>query len=117
MPPRTAWHGEAWISIYVDDLAKSTYLSASGKTFPTCATIVKAQLASQTSTAVSALTVMVKLPAGYDPSNNDWWWAIYDAEGKVAQQSGLLSMCSECHQSVASADFVYSKEVMARSKP
>jgi len=63
----------AYVYIYVNDLARDTYLTASGKIFPACATIVKAQLAGPDSTEVTELTVMVKMPAGYDPENDDWW--------------------------------------------
>jgi hypothetical protein len=108
---------ETYVNIYVNDLAKGIYTSASGKTFPACAAIVKEQLASQTSTDVTALTVMVKMPAGYDPANNDWWWAMYDPTGKVAQESGKLSVCSSCHQPAAASDYVFSQKVMQESKP
>jgi hypothetical protein len=108
---------ETYVNIYVNDLAKDIYTSASGKTFPACATIVKEQLASQTSTDVTALTIMVKMPAGYDPANNDWWWAMYDPDGTSVQQSGKLSQCSSCHQPAAASDYVFSQKVMQESKP
>ncbi len=115
--PRPIQGHSVYVNIYVNDLARDTYISASGKKFPTCATIVKAHLAGANSTEVTALTVMVKMPAGYDPENNDWWWAMYDSTGKLAESSGKLLACSSCHQPAANSDFVFSEKVMEESKP
>ena len=108
---------EVYVNIYVNDLAKDIYLSASGKTFPVCAMIVKAHLSSQDSDVVTALTVMMKMPAGYDPDHNDWYWGMYDSTGKLAEMSGKVQACIMCHQPAASADYVFSQKVMQEPQP
>jgi hypothetical protein len=100
------------VNIYVDDAAKDIYLSASGETFPDCARIVKTHLMGADSETVTAVTVMVKMPAEYDPENNDWWWGMYDKDGKVAEMSGKVPVCIACHKPAAADDFVFSKKVM-----
>lgn len=115
--PKPVQGHEVYVNIYVNDLAKDTYLAASGKTFPTCATIVKAHLSGEKSDVVTALTIMVKMPAGYDPEHNDWWWAMYDSKGKSAQMSGREQVCITCHQPAAESDYVFSQKVMEESKP
>lgn len=102
---------EVMVNIYMDDLAKDIYLSASGETFPVCAKIVKTHLAGDSDVA-TAITVMVKMPEGYDPQHNDWWWGMYDAEGKTAEMSGKVPVCIGCHLPAASADYVFSKKVL-----
>lgn len=103
---------EVFVNIYVNDLARDIYLSASGETFPECAMIVKPHLESADSNKVTAITVMVKMPAGFDPENNDWWWGMYDKDGKVAEMSGKVPVCVACHKPVAATDYVFSQKVM-----
>jgi len=84
---------EVWVNIYVNDLAQENYLSASGDLFPACSKIVKTHLEDPESETVSAVTVMVKMPPGYDPNHHDWWWGMYDKNGKVAVESGKVQVC------------------------
>lgn len=110
--PRPVQGHEMFVDIYVNDLASEIYQSASGGTFPVCAVIVKTHLTGKDSDTVSAMTVMVKMPAGYDPSHKDWWWGMYDAKGKNAQMSGQVQVCIACHQPAADADYVFSQKVL-----
>ncbi len=110
--PRPIMGHELFVNIYVNDLAAEIYQSASGKPFPVCAVIVKTHLAGKDSDTVSALAVMVKMPAGFDPEHNDWWWGLYDAKGKNAQMSGQVQVCIACHQPAAAADYVFSQKVL-----
>ena len=103
---------ELSVDVYVDDLAEEIYLAGSGEVFPVCATIVKTHLVSATSDLITAVTVMVKMPAGYDPEHNDWWWGMYDKEGTTAQMSGKVQVCIDCHQPQAEADYVFSQAVL-----
>ncbi len=104
---------EVWINIYVNELADDIYLAASGRSFPVCAKIVKTHLQSKDSEIVTAVTVMVKMEAGYDSEHNDWWWGMYDGKGEVAEMSGKVQVCIDCHQPVAAEDFVFSKAVLS----
>ncbi len=113
--PKPIQGHEMAVNIYVNDQAKSTYLSGSG-VFPECAKIVKTHLADKESESITAITVMVKMASGYDPEHNDWWWGMYDKDGKVAEMSGKVQVCIECHQPVAAADYVFSQAVLAESQ-
>lgn len=103
---------ETFVNIYVDDAAEDIYLSASGETFPECSMIVKTHLVSAEGESITAVTVMVKMPANFDPENNNWWWGMYDKDGKVAEMSGKVQVCIACHQPAADADYVFSQKVM-----
>lgn len=103
---------EVFVNIYVDALAKETYISASGETFPVCAKIVKTHLENAYTENITAVTVMVKMPPGYDPDNNDWWWGMYDKDGVKAEMSGRVPVCIACHKPAAAADYVFSQKVM-----
>jgi hypothetical protein len=108
---------ETKVNIYVNNLAKEVYLSASGEVFPVCATIVKTHLsiAADASETVTAVTVMVKMPDGFDPQHNDWWWGKYDAAGKSAEMNGKVQVCIACHMPAAAADYVFSQKVLEQS--
>lgn len=110
--PKPIQGHEVYVDIYVNDAAKDIYLAASGETFPECAVIVKTHLMGAESETVTRVTVMVKMSAGYDPEHNDWWWGMYDKDGRVAEMSGKVSVCIACHQPAASADYVFSQKVM-----
>lgn len=104
---------EVKVNIYVNDLAQDIYMSASGDAFPVCSKIVKTHLFDEET--VTAMTVMVKMAEGYDPAHNDWWWGMYDSNGKNAMMSGRVQVCIDCHQPEAEQDYVFSAKVMAAS--
>ena len=106
---------EVYVNIFVNDLAKDIYLSASGETLPICSMIVKTHLESANSENITAISVMVKMHPGYDPDNNDWWWGMYDRDGKVAEMTGKVPVCIACHKPAASTDYVFSQKVMEES--
>jgi hypothetical protein len=105
-----------YVDVYVDDLAKTTYLAASAP-YPECAGIIKAKCSDETATEVVRLAVMVKMPAGYDPENNDWWYGRYDATGNLAisPPGRMLFECASCHRQAADTDYLFSKEVLVAS--
>lgn len=106
-------HGDIYVDIYVDDLAKDKYLTASSP-YPECSRIVKAQYTDETATKVDELTIMVKMPEGYDPEHNDWWYARYDPTGTEAIISGkMVTECRTCHEQASKTDYLFSKEVNA----
>ncbi len=56
-----------------------------------------------------ALTIMFKREAGYDPANNDWFWAEYKRDGSVINYngtdlSGRSGLCLGCHTPLGGAD-------------
>ena len=107
-------HGNEWVEIYVDDLAKAPYLAATAP-YPECATIVKAHYSDESGTnQTSNLAIMVKMPPGYDPENADWWYGKYDTSGTKAKMQGKLFYdCIACHRGASETDYLFSKEVMA----
>ncbi len=86
-------HGNEWVEVYVDDLAKATYLATSAP-YPECATIVKVHYTDASGTNEGDLTIMAKMLPGYDPENNDWWYGKYDATGTKMKKQGKLMGCS-----------------------
>ena len=107
-------HGEIWVEIYVNELAEETYRNATGS-YPVCAKVVKAAYEDEGGTEFWSLTVMVKMPQGYDPENGDWWYANYhDAAGiKPVKQGRLYYDCILCHKGASETDYLFSKDVMA----
>jgi len=63
---------------------------------------------------VTALTVMCKGPAGYNPALGDWWFAKTDPNGvpippsdNATEDVGQLTGCYSCHQPRANDDFLF----------
>lgn len=108
-------HSNNWVGIYVDELAKDTYLSA-GAPYSECAKIVKPIYNDAEGKSVRKLTIMVKMPLGYDPENGDWWYASYDATGMKVRQQGRLAGCIPCHKQAAETDYLFSKDVLNAAK-
>ena len=108
-------HSDNWVGVYVDDVAKATYLAVTGP-YPECARIVKPVYTDASGTDVQRITVMVKMSPGYDPQDNDWWYGMYDAAGKSAIKQGQLSGCIICHRQAADTDYLFSKEVVQGTK-
>ncbi len=104
-------HSNNWVDIYVDELAKDTYLSA-GAPYPICAKIVKPIYNDAEGKSVRKLTIMVKMSPGYDPENGDWWYASYDATGNKAREQGRLHGCIPCHKQAVETDYLFSKDVL-----
>ena len=109
-PVRSKGHSNNWVRIYVNKLAETTYLSASSP-YQVCAKIVKPIYTDSSGTKIKKLTVMVKMPPGYDPENADWWYGIYDESGTDMWNEGKLPGCVTCHRQAAETDYLFSREV------
>jgi hypothetical protein len=94
-------HGSL-LTTYVNDTA---YRSAKGKSAMTDgAIIVKENYTSDKK--LVALTVMYKIK-GYNPANNDWFWARFAADGKT-EVSGKAEACIKCHINKKENDYIFS---------
>ena len=102
-PIQSEGHENNRVDIYVDGLANGAYKTASVP-MSECARIVKVTLGEGTSTAIRNITIMVKMPFGYDPENGDWWYGEYDNSGVFAQESGKVPGCIACHQGASETD-------------
>ena len=109
-PVRSEAHSNNWVGIYVNEIAESTYRMASSP-YQVCSKIVKPIYTDENGTTVRKLTIMVKMPPGYDPENADWWYGDYDASGTVMKKQGRIWGCISCHKQAAETDYLFSKEV------
>ncbi len=114
-PVKSLGHSNNWVGIFVDELAKDTYLGA-GAPFPVCAKIVKPIYRDAEGKTVRKLTIMVKMRPGYDPDNGDWWYAHADPSGTPFGRHGRLHACIFCHKQAVETDYLFSKEVLEAAK-
>ncbi len=54
-------------------------------------------------------TVMYKVQ-GYDPSNNDWFWAKWGARATI-EEEGKVQDCITCHGSKRENDFIWTADL------
>ena len=114
-PVMSIAHGNNWVRIFVDALARDTYLSA-GAPYPECAKIVKPIYYDAEGQLVRKLTIMVNMPAGYDPENGDWWYATSDPSGTKIEPKIRRAACIVCHEQAAETDYLFSKDVLEAAK-
>ncbi len=67
--------------------------------------IVKENFSKDDEAALDSTTVMQRI-AGYDPENNDWFWARYTPSGEQTH-SGKVAFCSDCHFDASGDDLVF----------
>lgn len=102
-PVLSGSHMGSFVVAYYNDVATAWDLQG---TAPAGTIAVKEQYMTADDAAPSSLVVMKKIP-GYDAAHGDWFWAMYGADGSVAQ-SGKVDMCIMCHGNVADqSDWVY----------
>ena len=111
-PIQSEGHENNRVDIYVDGLANGSYQTASVP-MPECARVVKASLGEGTTTAIKNMTIMVKMPAGFDYAHDDWWYGKYDSSGRFAEESGKVPGCIACHQAASESDYLFIQDVMA----
>lgn len=70
--------------------------------------IVKENVGASPQVTEAALTIMWKV-AGFDPANNDWFWANMTLDGDVVA-AGKVQSCMACHGGVRDNDFVFVHE-------
>lgn len=59
-------------------------------------------------------TIMYKVE-GFDPENNDWFWAKIGARGDV-QAEGRIAGCQTCHGGVKDNDFIFTSPLKAATE-
>ncbi len=108
-------HG-SYLTTYLNDIALKS-LEGEGTELDPGSIIVKENYTPEKTLA--AITVMYKL-AGYDPGNNNWFWAKYSPDGKPmsAETDGESTMlvgkvpgCIDCHTSNKANDYIMTSPI------
>lgn len=92
---------------FVNNIAFDAIQAKAGK-YPQGAIVVKDN--HMPSTALDAVTVMVKMHSGYDKDNGDWFYAKYSPSGKL-DAAGKVPMCVQCHAQAKENDYVFSATI------
>ena len=100
---------EALKTIYGNDLAKAAF-AQKAVPFPIGAVMVNEKIEAG---KVTAIGVMVKRAARYDPAHGDWEYFFADNEGEFS--NGRLRECIDCHKQVKAEDWIF--HPAAQSKP
>lgn len=103
---RSKGHGYLWVDVYVDPQHAAAYTDRSAPA-PEGFEVVMAGYETADSDKSTGLTVMAKMPPGFDPANADWYYAVYDADGKTPTIGGKLAPCNGCHVHARPRDFLY----------
>ncbi len=94
-------HG-ALLTTYANEAAHAAVTNKSGS-MPAGAVIVKENF--MPDSMLAAITVMYKVN-GYDPANNNWFWAKLGPDGAV-EVAGRGQGCIACHAAQRGNDFVF----------
>ncbi len=104
--PSTAPHGPM-ARIFINALVEESLDDFDGALLDG-AIIVKENLGESTSEKADALTIMWKV-SGFDPENNDWFWANITPDGEVNAE-GKIEGCINCHTAARANDFIFLHE-------
>jgi hypothetical protein len=99
-------HGYLWVDVYLEPAQADVY-AATNVTVPAGFRVVKAGYEKQTGGEALGLTVMAKRPAGYDPPNGDWYYAVMEPGGARASTQGRLVPCIGCHRHAQPRDHLF----------
>ena len=110
-PVKSVGHSDNWVGIFVNPLARETYLQA-GTPYQECAAIIKPVYSGPDEATVTKLTIMVKMPAGFDSENGDWWYASADPTGTKIVPKLSRRACIACHEQAKETDYLFSNEVL-----
>ncbi|WMW22111.1 cytochrome P460 family protein [Methanolobus mangrovi] len=94
-------HGD-YVSIYVSDNALSS-AEIGGATMPYETMVVKEGF--NADKELTGIYLMYK-SEGFNPENNDWFWAAYSSEGDVKTE-GRASGCIGCHEGKEDVDYIF----------
>ncbi|HXG91418.1 MAG TPA: cytochrome P460 family protein [Blastocatellia bacterium] len=117
-------HGGKWVVAFANKAADDAIKSGKTSSFPAGSIFVKEAYKDDGGKPgeLSDLTVMEKR-AGFDPANNDWYWAMTDPKGNVMTNpemkmpvEGKVQMCSACHIQAKATDFVFTAEKLKGKK-
>ncbi|HKJ88474.1 MAG TPA: cytochrome P460 family protein [Gammaproteobacteria bacterium] len=89
--------------------------------------ITNEKVANHPAKYLSSITVMFKREAGYDPEDNNWFWAKYKPDGTVATDDQGMKLagrvakgtgqgCISCHSKHRDTDFQFNKSDFVNSK-
>jgi hypothetical protein len=110
---RSKGHGYLWVDVHVDAAHAAAYDDRAAAA-PVGFQVVMAGYETADAATPTGLTVMAKMPPGHDADNADWYYAIYDPEGKTATLGGKLAPCIGCHVHARPRDFLFG--VVARDE-
>ncbi|NPE31300.1 hypothetical protein HNV12_25760 [Methanococcoides sp. SA1] len=98
-------HGEL-ITIYVSDNA-FTAIEDNEDVMPDGSIILKEGY--NLDEELTRVLVMYKVN-GYDPENNDWFWAVYSPQGEVTTE-GKVAGCIDCHSAKEDNDYLFTGDL------
>jgi hypothetical protein len=94
-------HG-AYLKLFANETALKA--ARAGKEMPPGSIIVKENYGKDAKTLM-AVTPMYKIE-GYDPENDNWFWAKYEADGTV-EKAGKVEGCIKCHGKVRDQNWIF----------
>ncbi|MEZ5863017.1 MAG: hypothetical protein R3D25_02670 [Geminicoccaceae bacterium] len=110
-PYRSATHGDRYVNNYVNAIAAGRYgRLADGEAMPVGGILAKDAIAVDRQLRVfdGPLSIMEKMPEGYDPEGRDWRYVLILPDGSIfADSSGInregTAFCGTCHQRAGDA--------------
>jgi hypothetical protein len=96
---------KAFCHVYVNALAKETILSGKG-TYPEGSIVIKSKLGKPDDRNPVLLTVMQKMPSGYDEEHGNWRYSVVDGTEFRLIAAGRIESCIACHDQYAETDYI-----------
>ncbi|MBL8602659.1 MAG: hypothetical protein JNK72_12115 [Myxococcales bacterium] len=88
------------IRVLIDPDAAAAY-RANAAVLAAGTTVIKEEFTDPGCTQLSALTIMQKQAAGYDPAHGDWRWQRVRVSDQAVLEDGVVARCWRCHDTAA----------------
>lgn len=95
-------------NVFINATLASALSNFTGR-LPDGSIIVKENVGTDPSVTEATLTVMWKV-SGFDPDNNDWFWANMSPTGQISAE-GMVQACAACHGAARLNDFVFVQQL------
>jgi len=105
----------AYVEILMNNKAVEAYVEIK-PLFPVGSRVFKPLYSDKEGKEFARLVIMEKMKPGYDTSNGDWWYGVYDESGMEMAYEGRIPECISCHTMAKETDYLFSRSVMKKLK-
>jgi hypothetical protein len=99
---------------YVNEKGLTVIRQDGERTFPAGSIIVKEKFAIGDTDEPTALGIMIKREAGFNPDGGDWEFLYWDKDEGLMHDSDYDNHCQSCHEQASTTDFVFFPNAMSK---
>jgi hypothetical protein len=103
---RSKGHGYLWVDVHLEPQQQAVLNVRTSPVAPGFRVVTAGYEAAEGGEPIG-LTVMAKMPPGYDTENGDWYYEVLGPDGATPTMGGKLAPCIGCHRQARARDFLF----------